>query len=74
MVVAGLTPKGQRDAGIGAGPLKQFGPQFALEEGVGVADVDQQFLDPRAIFDQRDGIVGAPCGSCLLYTSDAADD
>src|SRR5262245_23961794 len=42
VVVARLPAEGQRNASIGAGALEQLRPQLALEERVGIADIDQQ--------------------------------
>ena len=40
--------------------LEQFGPQFLFDERVRVADIDEDFVDARAILDQRDGVMLAP--------------
>ena len=48
MVVARLAAKSQRDAGVGAGGLQQLRRQFLFEKRVGIADVDEDFVDPRA--------------------------
>ena len=42
MVVARLTPQRQRDVGLVAGRLEQFGFELLFEEIIGLADVDQE--------------------------------
>src|SRR6266581_2707346 len=57
VVVARLPAQGQRDAGVGAGALEELWLELLLQEGIGVADVDQQLGQARAVLDQRDGVV-----------------
>ena len=45
---------------VGAGSLEQLGPQLIFDERVGIADIDEDFGDARAVLDQRDGVVLAP--------------
>ena len=46
--------------GVGAGALQKLGLQLALEEGIGVADIDQQVGQPRAVLDQRHRVMRSP--------------
>ena len=63
MVVSRLDAQRQRDAGLGACFFEQLGPQFLFDERVRGADIDEDFVDGRAVLDQRDGIVPAPRGA-----------
>jgi hypothetical protein len=62
VVVAGSAAQRQGLAGVAAGRLQQFGPQFALQERIGLADIDQQVRGATAALDEGDGVVLARCG------------
>src|SRR4051794_26229819 len=60
VVVAGLSPEGQGNAGAGAGGFQQLWLQLGLEERIGLSLVDQQFGQSRAIVDQGARVVLPP--------------
>ena len=61
VVVAGLSAQGEGDAGLLAGGLQQLRAKLLGEELIGIAIVDQQIPEFRAILDQRDRVMRAPC-------------
>ena len=63
-MMAGLEPWAQQALSVGsgliAGVFQQLRPEFLLQERVSITDIDQQFVQPGAIFDQRHGIMHTP--------------
>src|SRR5690606_5828366 len=60
VIVPFLHPDGRRDIGLAAGLVQQMRLQLRVEEIVGGALVDQQLGQPRALLDQRAGVVLPP--------------
>jgi hypothetical protein len=61
VVVTLLHPQGQGDAGSAAGVGQQLRAELLGQEIVRLALVDQQVGQARAVLDQRDRVVTAPC-------------
>lgn len=74
MIVARLHSDRRGDAGFIAGFGKQQGLKLLSQKGIGVALIDQQFGQARAILDEGASVVFAPCrtvgaeiaGQCLF--------
>src|SRR5215475_7737939 len=60
VIVAALTPQRKANAGLLACHMQQFGLELLGQELIGIAIVDQEFGKPRAVLDQRHGVVFAP--------------
>ena len=65
VVVTAVLAQRQRNAGLRACALQQFGAKLFGEERIGIAAIDQQIGKPRAILDQRHRIVLAPASAIL---------
>src|ERR1700694_3551365 len=60
VVIAGLAAKNKGNARLRTGALQQFGTKLLGQELIGIANIDKEIGEPRAILDKCDGIVLAP--------------
>jgi hypothetical protein len=69
VVIAGLAAEHEWNFRFRTCVLQQFGAKLGSQELIGVANIDKKIGKPRAILDQRDGIVLAPCVARLAEIS-----